>query len=131
VTYRWSLTLVDDTTQESSASDDFNIYAADHASVFTGPYQIPVIGQPHTFYWSPSTAPTVSILLVKSVPLSTVNITLADHVKNDGSFTWAVPSSDDLVAPGVWNFDLIEDSTGAIDSSAELTIDAGTPSLCP
>ena len=41
------------------------------------PYPPPVLGQDHTFYWSPSTNPTVSILIIKAVPYSTVNMTIA------------------------------------------------------
>ena len=73
----WFLTLVDDATQETSQSDGFNILPADYLNSFTGPYPPPVLGQDHTFYWSPSTNPTVSILIIKAVPYSTVNMTIA------------------------------------------------------
>jgi hypothetical protein len=58
-------------TQESSISDDFNIIPASNPNSFIGPYIPPVLGQDHTFYWSPSTDPTVSILMITAVPYGT------------------------------------------------------------
>jgi hypothetical protein len=73
----WYLTLVDDATQETSDSASFNILTPDSLNDFIGPYSPPVLGQDYTFNWSPSTTPTISIFIIKAVPYSTVNITLA------------------------------------------------------
>ena len=131
-------------TQESSTSDDFNIIPASNPNSFIGPYIPPVLGQDHTFYWSPSTDPTVSILMITAVPYGT-NVTIGgtfqytkarsmfnlidvvvDHVPNTGSFTWSVPTS---ITPGAWNFALVSDA-GNEDSLIDFAIDATTPPLC-
>lgn len=127
----WSFDLIDDGSQAVSSSESFNIKTVDEPSEFTGPYSIPVIGQDHTFYWSPSTSPTVSIILVSDVPYSTENVTIADHIQNTGEWTWSIPSRDDTIIAGVWYFDLVDDATGVTDSKVQLTIDASTPTLCP
>ena len=117
-------------TGDSSDSDSFNILTPSALNSFIGPYPPPVMGQDHTFYWSPSITPTVSILIVKEVPLSTVNVTLANKIENTGSFIWSVPQTDDIIIPGEWEFYLVDDATGHADSIVYLTIDAETPAVC-
>ncbi|PMD19807.1 hypothetical protein NA56DRAFT_646736 [Hyaloscypha hepaticicola] len=54
----------------------------------------------------------------------------SDKIKNTGSFTWLVPSSDPFIIPGEWVFALVNDATGATDAMVYLTIDPTTPPLC-
>lgn len=115
---------MDDVTQENSTSDDFNILDPSAKDEFTAPYAPLVLGQDHTFYWSPSTASTVTII---AQPYPNFNITIADKVKNTGSFTWSIPSS---TAPGEYEFWLVNDATKQEDSGVFLVIDATTPPLC-
>lgn len=133
---------MDEVTQEASTSDDFNILDPSAKDQFTTPYTPLVLGKDHTFYWSPSTASTVSII---AQPYPNTNITLAgmfsfvpssfketltfppDKVKNTGSFTWSVPTS---TAPGEYEFWLVNDATEQEDSGIFLVIDATTPALC-
>jgi hypothetical protein len=54
----------------------------------------------------------------------------SDKIKNTGSFTWLVPSSDPFIIPGEWVFALVNDATGTTDAMVYLTIDPTTPPLC-
>jgi hypothetical protein len=72
----WYLTLVDDTTGATSISPSFNILPPDSQDEFIGPYAPLVIGQSHTFNWSPSTASTISLLIIRDSPHG-ANVTLA------------------------------------------------------
>ncbi len=78
----WYLTLVDDATGETSTSVSFNILPPDGQDEFIGPYAPLVVGQPHTFNWSPSTAPTISLLIIRDSPHGT-NVTLAGQNSPD------------------------------------------------
>ncbi|PMD32848.1 hypothetical protein L207DRAFT_518274 [Hyaloscypha variabilis F] len=125
----WYLTLVDDATGATSTSASFNILTPDDPNEFIGPYPPLVLGQDHTFNWSPSKAPTISLLIKLDEPYGR-NITLADHIQNTGTFTWSVPSSDPFITPGEWVFALVDDATGATDAMIYLVIDATTPAVC-
>ena len=72
----WYLTLVDDATGATSTSASFNILPPDSQDEFIGPYAPLVLGQDHTFSWSPSTAPTISLVIKLDEPYGR-NITLA------------------------------------------------------
>jgi hypothetical protein len=72
----WYLTLVDDATQETSTSTSFNILTPDAEDEFIGPYPPLVAGQVYTFNWSPSTQPTISLLIMRDSPEGP-NVTLA------------------------------------------------------
>jgi len=113
-------------TGEESESQGFNILTRTDANSFVPPYGVPVVGEKHTFYWSPNIDETVSIALILDAPYGS-NSTIADHVKNTGEWTWDVPTD---IIPGEWVFALVSDVIGEREAMIYLTIDAKTPEIC-
>ncbi|RDW80061.1 hypothetical protein BP6252_04699 [Coleophoma cylindrospora] len=91
----------------------------------------PVLGQSYDVTWSPNNATAVSLIIFGgSAPGLTVNVTIADHVANTGSFTWDVPTNQYPIQAGYWTLGIFNDDTGNRDATREFVIDAETAQTC-
>jgi hypothetical protein len=69
--YSYSIVLVDDVDPEiTSYSETIEVLSPSYKTDFTGPYVPAVLGQPFRINWSPSTTPTISLILQEDIPVS-------------------------------------------------------------
>ncbi|RDW92443.1 hypothetical protein BP5796_01837 [Coleophoma crateriformis] len=91
----------------------------------------PVLGQSFDVTWSPNDATAVSLIIFGgSAPGLTVNVSIADHVANTGSFTWDVPANQYPLQAGYWTLGIFNDDTGNRDATRDFVIDAETAQTC-
>lgn len=76
--YSYWIVLIDDTDLEiTSTSEKIEMLSPSYETDFMGPYVPAVLGQPFQINWSPSTTPTISLVLQESIPVNPpLNITI-------------------------------------------------------
>jgi hypothetical protein len=69
--FSYYIVLVNDAEPEiTSTSEKIEVLSPTYQTDFIGPYLPAVLGQPFQINWSPSTMPTISLILQEDIPVS-------------------------------------------------------------